>query len=271
MSITGYLKGFWWPTARKWKHWLVARRSPRLSVERSNWEQSLREPTEFYYECLRYFYQELPREIRDHRVYFYNVPGDRRGFGEHPFHVMWYLLLREFKPANFLEIGVFRGQTTSLVSYCGKLNGAPCEVHGISPFKSTSEVASFHVANLDYYKDTLLNFEHFGLPHPNLLRAYSTEPSALELIASRSWDLMYIDGAHDYEVALADWQACSQSVRPGGLIVMDDAAVTTGFKPPIFLGTRGLPGPSRVAEEIDRSRFREILQVGHNRVFQRIG
>jgi len=37
------------------------------------------------------------------------VAENRRGFGENAFHTMWYLLLEEFKPATFLEIGVFRG------------------------------------------------------------------------------------------------------------------------------------------------------------------
>ena len=30
------------------------------------------------------------------------------------------------------------------------------------------------------------------------------------------------------------------------------------------------PGPSRLAREIDRNQFWEILQVGHNHVFQKI-
>jgi hypothetical protein len=33
------------------------------------------------------------------------------------------------------------------------------------------------------------------------------------------------------------------------------------------MGTRGHPGPSKVAQEIDRALFEEALQVGHNRVF----
>jgi hypothetical protein len=34
--------------------------------------------------------------------------------------------------------------------------------------------------------------------------------------------------------------------------------------------TAGHPGPTRLAGEIDRKKFREILQVGHNRVFQKL-
>jgi len=54
-----------------------------------------------------------------------------------------------------------------------------------------------------------------------------------------------------------------------GLIVLDDSALETAYRPPFF-AKKGLPGPSRLAAEIDKSIFREILMVGHNRVFQRI-
>ena len=50
---------------------------------------------------------------------------------------------------------------------------------------------------------------------------------------------------------------------------MDDSGSTTSYRPPIF-ATAGLADPSRLAQEIDRSQFREILQVGHNRVFQKM-
>jgi hypothetical protein len=102
-----------------------------------------------------------------------------------------------------------------------------------------------------------------------LLKADSTAAAALERIASRHWSGIYIDGNHDYEVAKADWTACSAAVAKGGVIVLDDAALGTAYRPPSF-GFGGHPGPSRLAAEIDRTGFREILQVGHNRVFQRV-
>ena len=102
-----------------------------------------------------------------------------------------------------------------------------------------------------------------------MLKAFSTDDSAKKLVASREWSFIYIDGNHDYEIARADWELCAAHLRPGGLIVLDDSGLTTKYAPPIF-ATGGHPGPSRLAQEIDRTRFREILQVGHNRVFQKI-
>jgi predicted O-methyltransferase YrrM len=80
--------------------------------------------------------------------------------------------------------------------------------------------------------------------------------------------MVYIDGNHDYEVVRRDWEVCARSLRPGGIIVFDDAGLTTEYQPPAF-ASRGHPGPSRVAQDAGRGEFRELLQVGHNRAFQK--
>jgi len=144
-----------------------------------------------------------------------------------------------------------------------------CFTQGISPFSSASDAVSKYREGLDYYEDTLQNFAYFSLPAPALLKAYSTDPPAHQLVSSRLWSLIYIDGNHDYAVARQDWELCANHLEPGGLVVLDDSALTTTYQPTMF-ATGGHPGPSQVAREVDRTRFREILQVGHNRVFQRV-
>ncbi len=226
----------------------------------------MEDPTHYYLDCFRFFHQQLPNQLRNHRAYFVLK---RRGFGEDAFHVMWFFLFREFKPKSFLEIGVYRGQTTSLAALLSRNAECECEVFGISPFSPAGDSVSNYLKGIDYYTDTQRNFEHFKLPQAQLLRAYSTAPEAHTLIKSRKWDMIYIDGNHDFQVARQDFEICSQNLAVGGIIVLDDSGLTTSFRPPSF-STAGHPGPSRLAKEIDRSRFRELLQVGHNRVFQRI-
>ena len=235
-------------------------------ISPSEWGDSLNKPTEFYERCFHYFHTRLPQPLREHRAYF-ETGG--RGFGEKSFHVMWFLLFREFAPETFLEIGVFRGQTLSLAALLGhhfKRNGF---IQGISPFSPAGDSVSEYRYDVDYYDDTLKNFAHFSLPAPALLKAYSTDEEACKLIASRDWSCIYIDGNHDYEVARKDWDLCAAHTRSGGLIILDDSGLNTKYAPPIF-ATGGHPGPSRLAQEIDHAGFREILQVGHNRVFQKI-
>jgi Methyltransferase domain len=257
----------------QYRHFAMARQKRAIlktaapaQMTPADWPRSLKEPTEFYRDCYRYFHQRLPAELQEHRAYFFK---GLRGFNEDAMHVMWFMLFAEFKPANFLEIGVFRGQTISLAALLSRRNGVTCAMQGISPFDGAGDSVSKYPQGFDYQQDTLSHFEHFGLPKPALLKAYSTAPEAVALIRSRTWDMIYIDGNHDYDVARQDWEVCSQSTKCGGIIVMDDSGSTTSYRPPIF-ATAGLPDPSRLAQEIDRSQFREILQVGHNRVFQKL-
>lgn len=270
MSLVGLVRGYWRRAAGVWLERRLSRQPLKSPLGRSCWNRSLGNPTSFYLECVRYFYQKLPGQLRQHRLYFHNVPGNRRGFGENAFHVMWYLLLEEFKPANFLEIGVYRGQVVSLIALWARLNHISCSVYGVSPFSPAGDAVSKYRSDINYYEDTLANFDHFNLPHPQLLKAYSTDPAAVELIGTTGWEMVYIDGNHDYEVARKDWEVCSRNVKPGGIIVLDDAALNTAYRPPACLASRGHPGPSRLTQEIDPSKFREILQVGHNRAFQKI-
>ena len=70
-------------------------------------------------------------------------------------------------------------------------------------------------------------------------------------------------------MAKQDWDICSQNLNHGGIIVLDDSALNTDYRPPLF-ATAGHAGPSQLAQEVDSNRFIEILRVGHNRVFQQI-
>jgi predicted O-methyltransferase YrrM len=234
-------------------------------ISRAEWSQSLTHPTEFYIQCCHYFDSKLPEALRAHRAYF---AQKRRGFGEDAFHTMWFLLIREFRPKSFLEIGVYRGQTLSLAALLANQMQMDCLVQGISPFSPAGDAVSKYRRNVDYFADTLTNFAHFNLSAPALLKAYSTDPEAGKLIRSRAWDIIYIDGCHDYEVARQDWNQCAQCLSSGGLIVLDDASLDTAYQPPAF-ATAGHPGPSQLAKEINQPPFVEILRVGHNRVFQK--
>ena len=234
-------------------------------IQLDDFTSSLTNPGAYYGRAYRSFHRDLPEPLKNHRLYF---TKDGRGFGEDAFHVMWRLLFNRFRPTSFLEIGVYRGQTLSLASLLSQLAEFPCEVHGISPFSAVGDSVSEYEGSLDYLPDVLSHFDHFSLPHPMLLKAYSTDPTAVSLITSRKWDCIYIDGNHDYEVVASDWKLCADNVRPGGCIVLDDSGLSTAYQPPRF-ATGGHPGPSKVASEIDRNAFTEILQVGHNRVFQR--
>ncbi len=267
MSIKGFLYFQYWRVAVACRKRALLKQQGPERLERADWARSLAEPSDFYLDYYRFFYQRLPAELREHRFYFQQGRG---WFGEDAMHVLWLALFQEFKPASFLEIGIYRGQILSLAALMARHLGFDCKVHGISPFSSAGDAVSAYREDVDYLEDTLANFRHFSLPQPELVRALSTDAAAVALIESRPWDMIYIDGSHDYEVVRKDWAICSRCIKPGGIIVLDDAGLSSAFRPPPLLATGGHPGPSRLAAEIDRNCFAEIIQVGHNRAFQRI-
>jgi hypothetical protein len=229
---------------------------------------SINDPNKFYTSCVAYFDQQLPTHVKDHRTYF---SQDQRGFGEDAFHVLWSLLVAKFKPVYFLEIGVYRGQVLSLVSLLQRDHGIEGNNTGIGPFERIGDLASVkdygHCP--DWLADIRTNIDHFGLPQPRLLKALSTDADAVSTIQATTWDMIYIDGNHDYEVVLEDWRNCCPHVKVGGVIVLDDSGLDSGYRPPLF-ATGGFPGPSKIANSAGQGQFEEILQVGHNRAFQRI-
>lgn len=253
--------------ARRYLTRLLAMGAPPREFDgsRETWETSIESPTEFYLATVRYFHFELAKSLREHRAYFVT---NGRGFGEDAFHVQWAFLVKALRPRLFLEIGVYRGQVLSLVALLQREFGIDGKVVGISPFQPVGDSVSTYLQSIDYQADTLENFKKFGLSEPELVTAYSTDSLARERVLTHEWDAIYIDGNHDYAVAKADWELCASALRPGGVIILDDAGLDTAFRPPPF-STAGHPGPSRVATEVDRTLFDEILQVGHNRVFQK--
>jgi len=211
----------------------------------------------------QYFHRRCSQIVRDHRKYFRQ---EQRGFGEDAFHAMWWLLLLEYNPRHMLEIGVYRGQVISLWSAISKYLHHSYEVHGISPFSSLGDSVSIYLKNMDYKADVLQIFDYWKLPPPVLVKALSTDPEAVAHIQSQPWDLIYIDGSHEYEIAFADYQLCRDNLRVGGLLVLDDASLNTSFKPPSFSFV-GHPGPSRVAQEYAVKEMQFLGAVGHNNIF----
>ena len=210
----------------------------------------------------RYFYTRAPAALRQHRLYF-----AKRGFGEEAFHAMWFLLLRQFRPTQMLEIGVFRGQVISLWALIARQLQMPASIRCISPFSPASDLVSRY-PNLNYLEDVLRNFQHFDLPPPGYHRGLSTDPQAIAYLRSEPLDCVYIDGGHDYEVVLCDYQNSVAALKPGGLLVMDDSSLYTEFTPPAF-SFAGHPGPSRVARELADRELEHLGGVGHQNVYRK--
>jgi hypothetical protein len=204
-------------------------------------------------------FRTLPETVREHRKYF---KAEGRGFGEDAFHSAWADVIKRYRPTMALEIGVYRGQTVSLWSLLGGIYGFRLNVHGLTPMDDSGDSVSSY-KKLNYEDDIGNNFRHFNLPEVNLVKEYSDSKAGKDFIKSRAWDLVYIDGSHDYLTVLSDFELAVESVRVGGLVVLDDSSLYTTFS----RSFQGHPGPSKVLRDHPSPRLKLILSVGHNNFF----
>lgn len=219
------------------------------------------------------------------------------GFGDRPFHYLWYLIITDLKKlnreVNCLEIGVFKGQVISLWSLIARENDIPIKISAISPldgnypdkfiyrnhysrrilsllspsFRKDFKNGNIHLRE-DFKKHIRTTFEQSNLNFDavELIKGYSNNQEVVAKVSNKKFDLVYIDGDHSYQVAKEDIENYSGLLNKGGYLVMDDSAY---FLP----GTKffkGIESCSKAAEEIDPTQFKNILNVGHNRVFEKL-
>ena len=205
------------------------------------------------------FYFGVPGSLREHRLYFQT---NQRGFGEDAFHAAWFEVFHTFRPVKSLEIGVYRGQTISLWALCAKqFSIRNSEIWGLTPLRNLGDTKSNYL-DINYRDDINLNFESFGLPLPNILETNSESQIAKKFIKNGLWDLIYIDGGHDYQTVLSDYMVSKEGLRSGGLLVIDDSSLYLDYKPGKN-SFAGHPGPSKVLKEIALKEMDFLLTVGH--------
>lgn len=232
--------------------------------------------------------------LKKHRDF---IEINQLGFGDRAFHYMWYLMVihvleNSHKP-KFLEIGVYKGQVISLWALIAKKHGLDIEIFAISPFEGNvsknkwlnnllvnqircifskkyrhdKSVGNLHM-KLDYSGIINSVFQKFALDINFLhkIKGFSNEKNIFDQVKEEIFDLVYIDGDHAYQTVLSDIYNYATLVKQNGFLVMDDASY---FLP----GTQFWKGyweVSKACEEIESLGFRNVLNVGHNRVYQRI-
>ena len=204
--------------------------------------------------------------MKKHYEYF---SKNNRAFGEPAFHAMWYKIFQEYKPINILEIGVYRGSTLSLFKLIADNNRYHAYVLGITPLNNSGDSVSKYPDAIDYLEDIKTNFRINNVEGIVIHKGYSTDSESIEKINENKWDLVFIDGNHEYKVVKEDFENASRNLAKDGIIVIDDSSLYSDYMPQSN-STKGHPGPSRLADEIKKNQFTEILQVGHNRAFQKI-
>nr|MBC7611995.1 class I SAM-dependent methyltransferase [Pseudopedobacter sp.] len=219
------------------------------------------------------------------------------GFGDRSFHFLWYLILQELSTLNrevqCLEIGIFKGQVLSLWALIARELKMPIKISGISPLDGNypdilifrnyylrrilsliipSIKKDFNNGNIhikeDFTKHIQITFEqsNLNLDDIELIKGFSNDSVALSKVQNRKFDLIYIDGDHSYKIAKEDIENYTPLLNNGGFMVLDDSS----YFSPGSKFFKGIESCSKAAEEVDLNKFKNVLNIGHNRVYQRL-
>jgi hypothetical protein len=222
------------------------------------------------------------------------VEANDSGFRDLASHHMWRLVLEFLStrdgPVRCLEIGVFRSQIVSLWALVGAQLGFAVDITAIGPYwhappelasdrlssknprnvspLNRGDSAAASAASSDFVEDCKRIFSRFGLDFCDVeaVRGFSSDEAILSSLAGRSFDLIYINGAHSEASARQDVVNFSSKVARGGLLVMGHASLSLEMD----VAYRGLPVSSKAADGLSFLGFRNILNVGHNRVFRQV-
>ena len=229
---------------------------------------------EFYYNDFLYKYFESKVEKLPYlQLHFDMITKNSLGFGEKAFRYFWYLILDEIKSTRndckFLEIGVYKGSILSLATLIGDNIGLDVSTFGVTPLNSTGDKYSQY-PECDYFDAIWNTFKRFGLSTHKLeiIKGLSTDADVIgKVIAKGAYNVVYIDGGHDYDTVTKDINLAHVVLCPGGYMVLDDSSWL------LKIGTfQGHYEVSRAAMDFFTSNedYRHLFACGHNRVWQKV-
>jgi hypothetical protein len=219
-----------------------------------------------YQDCIYLFHRD--ETLKCFRQFIHKTHG---GFGEDVHCIMWdkivHLLPDNFR---FIEIGVYKGQVLALVAIAAKKYNKKCNITGISPLTDIGDKYSIY-ENVNYLEciHTLHNTFNLDFSEDQIIKGKSTDSHIKDQVKLLDkFDVIYIDGGHDYDTVVSDIQLAKQICNNDGYIVMDDASVFLEFKFNIFKGHEEVSLAVNEHLQNDRN-FIEKKCVGHNRIFKK--
>jgi hypothetical protein len=216
-------------------------------------------------------YETFEKNVRSNSLLYSSfVSSD--GFGEVAFSWNWKLLVDDMpNHFNFLEIGVYKGRVLSQIGMLTKLANKTSKIYGITPLSTVGDKYCDYV-ECDYLTEIKTNFlkNNGSTSNLNILNGFSQDESILNKIKNmEAFDIIFIDGSHDYEDVCNDIKNYLPYLKVGGYLVMDDASLYIDNPYGIFLGH---PDVGRaIKDTLDTfNNFKHLYAVGHNRIWKKL-
>ena len=196
------------------------------------------------------------------------------GYGENAFRYLWALVISQIpKNGKFLEIGVYKGSILALSQLISKELDLNITTYGLTPLDTTGDKYSAYT-NSDFGYDISFLYHGLNLSIENtaIIQGLSTD----DLVKSSAkiegpYDAVYIDGGHDYDTVINDLELCEDTLKPEGLLIMDDASSLLN----ISKNHIGFPGHHEVGLAIknwldNNKNYKHLFACGHNRVWKKL-
>lgn len=198
-----------------------------------------------------------------------NTPG----FGELSFSWSWNILVKSMpKDFTFLEIGVYKGRVIALIQLLATLFEKNVKIYAVTPLDGEATDKYSEYQNCDYLSAIKKSYSicNQSFENTTVIKGYSQEKETLEKTkVVAPFDMIFIDGCHDYEIVVQDIKNYSEMVKVHGYLVLDDASLYINNPYGTFLGH---PDVGKAIQEcLDNDpRFVHLYAVGHNRIWQKM-
>jgi len=203
--------------------------------------------------------------LKEHRDF---VESNAFGFGERSFGWLFKLVVDEMpKEFSFLEVGVFRGSSLSLIKLLANISDRKVKRYGVSPMDSSDG----HWDS-NYFEDVIRIHHELDLkPDYTIYHGSSTEKRIIDKAKStEKYDILYIDGGHTKEVVDSDLLYYPSMIRPQGYLMIDDCC--NDMKQPwgFFQGIQPVTDAVLEWEKTDIGKeFDFVFNVVHLKVYKR--
>lgn len=192
------------------------------------------------------------------------------GYGELAFAWNWYLLVNEMNTNfKFLEIGVYKGRVLSLIKLLSNLLNKNAQIWGITPLCGSGDKYS-NYDTCDYLNQIKSSFINNNISFENtqIIKGFSENMNVINKAKENMYDIIFIDGCHDYENVCLDINNYSKMLKSGGYLVMNDASLYVNDAYGTFLGHPDV-GRAIIYCLDNNNDFIHLYSVGHIRVWRK--